>query len=72
MHSKLDQIYWMHTLRVRERGYNAATRAPAQVLGIYGKRGSLQVGADADFVVLEVPDEKPENFRIDLFSSGVT
>ncbi|KAI8850837.1 hypothetical protein BC829DRAFT_388416, partial [Chytridium lagenaria] len=30
---------------------NAATVAPASVLGILGKKGSLDPGADADFVV---------------------
>ncbi|KAJ3282514.1 putative N-acetylglucosamine-6-phosphate deacetylase [Rhizoclosmatium sp. JEL0117] len=44
---------------------NAATIAPAKCIGVYGKKGSLSEGADADFVVLDGFEEGDESvFRV--------
>ncbi|TPX74461.1 N-acetylglucosamine-6-phosphate deacetylase [Chytriomyces confervae] len=44
---------------------NAATITPAKSLGIYGKKGSLMPGADADFVILDQLSDVDESaFRV--------
>ncbi|KAJ3337864.1 hypothetical protein HDU83_008488, partial [Entophlyctis luteolus] len=40
---------------------NAATKHPAECLGIAARKGTLRAGGDADFVVLEVDDDQEDS-----------
>jgi N-acetylglucosamine-6-phosphate deacetylase len=40
-----------------EDAIRSATATPAKAVRVYGKKGVLSVGADADFVVLKLGEE---------------
>jgi dihydroorotase/allantoinase len=66
MHTFVDE----GRLSLPQWAYMHSTR-PAQLWGLYPQKGSLRVGTDADFTVVD-PDAEWEQSRDDLYSKSKT